>query len=103
MTGLSVYAQFQKLNSVTFAGQGSTTQMNFLPSSSSISSDDILAYRPSYHDRHGSNLATLFINLGAVYPVLRLTITSLVNYSREKMMDFIEDEPSLKRVMEEIL
>ena len=67
-TGFSVYAQFEKLNSVTFAGQGSSTQLNISPSLNITSSDNILAYRLSYNDRHGSNFAALFINLKAVYP-----------------------------------
>ena len=64
----SVYTQFHKLNSVTFAQQGSTTQMSISPNVNNISTDNILAYRPSYNDRHRSNLATLFINLEALYP-----------------------------------
>ena len=67
-TSDSVYTLFYKLNGMTFARQGSTTQMNISPNVNNISTDNILAYRPNYNDRHGSNIATLFVNLEALYP-----------------------------------
>ena len=69
-TTVAVYATFQKLNSETFVEQGSKTQINTFPSSNSTSSDNILAYRPSYRDGHGSDLATIFLNLEAIYPCI---------------------------------
>ena len=70
MSGISVYITFRRLNNVTFAKEGSGTRMNISPSLNNISSDNILAYRPYYNDGHRSNLATLFVNLEAVYPCI---------------------------------
>ena len=68
--GTSVYIRFRRLNSITFGGQGIATQIDISPSVNTISSDNILAYRPNYYDGHGSNLTTVFINLEAVYPCI---------------------------------
>lgn len=65
-----MYIRFLRLNSTTFAGQGMSTQIDISPSVNTISPDNILAYRPNYNDGHGSNLATIFINLEAVYPCI---------------------------------
>lgn len=65
-----VYATFQGLDSETFVEQGSATRINISASLSTTSSNNILAYRPNYHDGHGSNLATLFLNLEAIYPCI---------------------------------
>ena len=76
-------------------------QLNISPSLNIMSSDNILAYRPSYNDGHGSNFAALFINLKAVYPCI--TSYTHINYSQVKMMDFVEERQSLKQaIMEQI-
>lgn len=47
-----------------------STTLPISPSSSSTSSDNVLAYRPNYLDSHGSNLAALFVNLEALHPCI---------------------------------
>lgn len=68
--GTSVYIRFRRLNSTSFGGQGISTRLDISPSINGLSSDNILAYRPNFYDGHGSNLATIFINLEAVYPCI---------------------------------
>ena len=50
---------FAKLDGVTFNQQGSATTINISPSNS-ITSGNILAYRPNYQDSFQSNLGTIF-------------------------------------------
>ena len=58
----------QKIHPGTFVRQPVISSMTTSPSTNYTSTDNILAYRHSYQDVHGSGLATIFINLGALYP-----------------------------------
>ena len=44
--------------------------LNFSPSSSSTSSNNLLAYRPRYNDFHTSGLAVVFVNIDGIFPCL---------------------------------
>ena len=46
------------------------TLTSFNPSSSSTSSNNLLAYRPNFNDHHTSGLAAFFVNMNGVYPCL---------------------------------
>ena len=71
-------ARIQPLNSTTFAKVGTTSEVHYSSHTSSTSSDNMIAYRPNYRDRDGSNLATLFVNLEALYPCISGLGNSLV-------------------------
>lgn len=43
---------------------------DFNPSSSSTSSNNLLAYRPNFVDHHTSGLAAIFLNIRAIFPCL---------------------------------
>ena len=63
-------ARIQSLNSTTFERVGTTSEIRYNSFTSSISSDNLIAYHPNYRDRDGSNLATVFVNLEALYPCI---------------------------------
>ena len=60
----------RRINSETFNGKGNTSRMDITPNLRNTSSDNILAYRPNYRDGHDGNLATLFVNMEALYPCI---------------------------------
>ena len=66
----SLRITFQRINSESFQVVGSASTINTPSSSSSTSTDNLIAYRPSYSDPHRSNLGTIFINLDAIYPCI---------------------------------
>jgi hypothetical protein len=68
----------QSLNSSTFARVGTASEIRYSSSTSSTSSDNLIAYRPNYRDRDGSNLATVFVNLEALYPCIGSLANSIV-------------------------
>lgn len=43
---------------------------NFNPSISSVSTNNLLAYRPNYSDSHTSGLAAIFVNIERVFPCI---------------------------------
>ena len=45
-------------------------RMTFNPSTASTSSNNLLAYRPSFADHHTSGLAAIFVNIQGVFPCL---------------------------------
>ena len=45
-------------------------RMTFNPSISSTSSNNLLAYRPSFADWHTSGLAAIFVNIQGIFPCL---------------------------------
>ena len=59
-----------KLNSESFYTRNNRSQIDITPSLSNTSSDNIIAYRPNYRNVHGDTLATIFVNLEAVYPCI---------------------------------
>ena len=61
---------FQTLNGESFREEGNISTLNTYTSSNSISNDNIIAYRPAYSDVHRSNLGTVFVNLGRIYPCI---------------------------------
>lgn len=71
-------ARIQLLNGTTFSTVGNTSEIHFNSYTSSTSRDNTIAYRPNYRDRDGSNLATLFVNLEALYPCIAGLGNSLV-------------------------
>ena len=71
-------ARIQSLNSTTFSRVGTTSEIHYNSYTSSTSSDNIIAYRPNYRDRDASNLATVFVNLEALYPCIGGLGNSLV-------------------------
>ena len=46
------------------------------PSQSATSSNNLLAYRPSFMDDHGSNLGAIFLNIRDIFPCTGGTISS---------------------------
>ena len=71
-------ARIQSLNSTTFERVGATSEIRYNSFTSSTSSDNLIAYRPNYRDRDGSNLATVFVNLEALYPCIGGLANSIV-------------------------
>ena len=59
---------FEKLDSITFNRQGSTTRISNSSNVTIRSENNILAYYPNYQDTFRSNLATIFIHVETVYP-----------------------------------
>ena len=45
-------------------------RINFNPTSSSTSSNNLLAYRPNFADHHTSGLVAIFINIRDIFPCL---------------------------------
>ena len=68
LLNISTVVSLQKVNSTTFVRQGDITELTISPGSSSTSSNNMIAYYPNYTDAHRSSLATLFVNLEALYP-----------------------------------
>lgn len=51
---------------------GITSKVSIVdPSQSDTSSNNILAYRPRFNDRHGSGLAGLFVNIEETFPCIK--------------------------------
>ena len=73
-------ARIQSFNSTTFERVGTTSdhEIRYNSFTSSTSSDNLIAYRPNYRDRDGSNLATVFLNLEALYPCIGGFANSIV-------------------------